>query len=496
MSRIRELLAKIGLYRLTAILLLIVVAYSFVAAFIGWLDFDPLAMLVTLLILVSVTTLLSWVFGNTLVGSVNPESPMITGMILFLILRPTLDGEELIWIGAAAVLAAISKFLIVWRARHIFNPVAISVSILTLFNLYPAAWWVANPYMLPVVAVVGLILWWRMARMRSTLLFWVAYFGGLAAAYYYLGASIQEALQIALYSSPIAFIASFMIIEPLTAAPRGKQRALLNLIAGLAMSLPLWLGEYMWWLSPEVVIVAVNLLAFLVSGRVGISLTLTRRVEVANSIFEYHFSPKRALKYQSGQFLELQLNHAADIRGNRRMFSLSSSPESSEISIAMRHEQPSSTFKLALAELQPGAEVVATGIAGDFIIPKSEPQLFIAAGVGITPFLSVLRGSDSARNVVLLYMVRSASEIAWADVLADAKITVLLRCPENPGNLPPSWRWIGNPPLTKAILRGNITDINKRRAYISGSSEMLRIVRKALRGTGVKGVKSDVFLGY
>jgi ferredoxin-NADP reductase len=74
------------------------------------------------------------------------------------------------------------------------------------------------------------------------------------------------------------------------------------------------------------------------------------------------------------------------------------------VRIALR-EGSQSTYKKALALVEPGQELAVTGVWGDFVLPAraSAPVLMVAAGIGVTPFASQLRDlrrSGEDRDVV------------------------------------------------------------------------------------------------
>src|SRR6185369_15796787 len=102
----------------------------------------------------------------------------------------------------------------------------------------------------------------------------------------------------------------------------------------------------------------------------------------------FWFRPERPVDYIAGQFTEIYLPHSgADSRGERRWFTLSSSPTDALVSITTQFiPTEGSTFKKELFGLRPGAALKLADPMGDFVLPKdpSIPLLFIAGGLGIT----------------------------------------------------------------------------------------------------------------
>ena len=101
---------------------------------------------------------------------VHTESAVITGLILALLFWPELTPWGLGVVALAAVLAALSKFVVAVRSRHVLNPAAagalVAGLVATLFGGFPAAWWVATPALLPVVALAALAVVLRTRRAR------------------------------------------------------------------------------------------------------------------------------------------------------------------------------------------------------------------------------------------------------------------------------------------------------------------------------------------
>ena len=119
-------------------------------------------------------------------------------------------------------------------------------------------------------------------------------------------------------------------------------------------------------------------------------------VEIINpGISTFWFHPPAHLRYEAGQFVELYLPHApADARGERREFSLSSSPHEPLIAFTTNFAfENGSSYKRALQDLAPGETVILNEPMGDFVLPK-DPAIslvFVAAGLGCTPFASMIK---------------------------------------------------------------------------------------------------------
>lgn len=119
--------------------------------------------------------------------------------------------------------------------------------------------------------------------------------------------------------------------------------------------------------------------------------------------------------FRSNQAIRLGLPHVEDPWGPARTFSLSSSP--SELDrIAVTVKMTGSPYKEGLRALRPGDAVTAIGPLGDLLYDPSRDSLFIAGGIGVTPFRGMIRFAADLpqhRRVRLLYSARVPEEFAF-----------------------------------------------------------------------------------
>src|SRR5579884_245909 len=140
----------------------------------------------------------------------------------------------------------------------------------------------------------------------------------------------------------------------------------------------------------------------------------------ADNIRTFFFKPEIPVQFTAGQYAEWSLPHPhADKRGAKRWFTISSSPNEPLLSITTKLDaEKGSSFKKRLFQLQPGYEATLNGPFGDFVLPKliQTPLIFVAGGIGITPFHSMLQWlaeTNETRPIKLLYAVRSEDEIIF-----------------------------------------------------------------------------------
>lgn len=140
-------------------------------------------------------------------------------------------------------------------------------------------------------------------------------------------------------------------------------------------------------------------------------------VEECGNIVTARFKPAsggKVFPYLPGQFLYVRVKNP-EIPGDEHPFTISSSPETRD-SVSVTVKQLGD-FSCALNHLKAGDAAIVDGPFGSFSYlkqPKAGSLCFLAGGIGITPFLSMLRSiaaNEPDREVVLLWGVRDASEL-------------------------------------------------------------------------------------
>lgn len=510
-------LGRVTMYRLVTIVLSVLVAIYVAFCATGVIDGlsakDPLIELVVLL---------GASYGSSrLLAALwrvrqHTESSVITALLLFFLYvpLPTHHLADLAWLAGAAILGNASKYVLAWRGRHVFNPAAAGAFLVVvgqelvgrqdrIFAIWQTA---ATERLFPFVVVGAFLVLWRTRRLDIGLVFIV-----LAAVLTVLrltdlasGQTFTEILKTTGYSYPIVFLAGFMLSEPLTLPPRRHQQLVVAAVTAVVFAYPSWIYLLtsnppdlgLLAVTPELSLLAGNLVAFAFARRRGLTLKLERRRQLTPETHELMFRAKHPVDFIPGQYAELTVPHAGpDGRGSRRTFSISSPPDADgRMSIALRVLEQSSSFKRALLALEPGAIVRGTGVGGDFVWPAdtSVPLLLVAGGIGITPFLSQLR-HHTDRDAVLVYGVASPAEVPFAEELAG--VQVVLVAPSRPDSLPQRWRFVAAPFLSAELIAGAVPDLANRRAYVSGPPAMVNAVRPGL-AKRCAGLCTDYFTGY
>ncbi len=208
----------------------------------------------------------------------------------------------------------------------------------------------------------------------------------------------------------------------------------------------------------------------------------------AGNIRTFFFKPERPVQYTAGQFAEWTLQHPnPDKRGIKRWFTISSSPSGEFVTITTKHAADKvSSFKRALFKLEPGDEMLMSDPMGDFVLPKliQTPLVFVAGGIGITPFHSILEwlaDVKEERPIKLLYGVNTEDEIIFQDTFSRVGIspTIIVNEPEA--------AWGGERGrLSADLIMGLGKPGEDALVYVSGPEPMVEMLEKDLKKAGLK----------
>lgn len=493
------ILNRFSMYRLSSITLACIWGFAVVLSVLGLLPYSPVALLASGSVLILAAYLSNILFAWLFNVQGHHESTFISALILFFIFSPTMTVVGLVTLALIAIIAMASKYILAVHGRHIFNPAAIAAVIISLTGITYTTWWVATPVLLPVTLACAFLILYKTRRLMLAGVFFAITIPIIVLTYVMNGQSVIEGLT-ALPSWPLLFFAGFMLSEPLTLPPRHWQQYLIAGIVAVLFAVPLHVGIISG--SPVLALVLGNAAAFFFSRRARLDLVFEGSRQLTPSTYEYIFRPKNPLTFIAGQYMEITVPHPhKDSRGIRRAFSIISAPDEPTVRFGIKmYDQPSS-FKRTLATLKRGSTVTGTGINGDFVLPGDTdiPLLFIAGGIGITPFISHLHDMkyhSHTRNITLIYAVTDINDIAYVADLHDSGIKVIIATNTNQPLPIPTWAHANTDRLTANEVATHVPDAASRRAYISGPPAMVDATKKIMRDLGVPHTKTDYFTGY
>ena len=229
-----------------------------------------------------------------------------------------------------------------------------------------------------------------------------------------------------------------------------------------------------------------------------------RRQETAD-VMSFTFDlADQSFTYRPGQYVNYELDSLAfpDERGPQRHFTISSSPTEKGI-LRFTTRMRGSGFKETLRHAPLGYELTAGMAAGRFVLPAGETRRhsFIAGGIGVTPFRSMLRYAVDAKepiHALMFYFNHSSAEIVFRHELEEIarqmptfSLVQVLSQPET--------GWTGERgKLDESLVRKYVPKADRSIYWISGPPAMVNAYQDLLKAIGVEeeAVRIDKFTGY
>jgi ferredoxin-NADP reductase len=230
------------------------------------------------------------------------------------------------------------------------------------------------------------------------------------------------------------------------------------------------------------------------------------RQEVAEGTIAFRFEKPASWTFKAGQCLDITLLDPpeTDAEGNTRTFSIASAPQEDTLMVATRARD--TAFKRVLNAMPPGSAVKIEGPSGSLTLHNNVKRtaVFLAGGIGITPFRSmVFRAAQErlAHRIFLFYSNRRPEDAPFLDELQALQ-------KQNPGyrliatmtEMAKSRRsWHGEVgPVDKEMLGRFLQDAVSPVYYVAGPPEMVNGIHATLNGAGVDDddIRAEEFAGY
>lgn len=233
---------------------------------------------------------------------------------------------------------------------------------------------------------------------------------------------------------------------------------------------------------------------------------LLDREEIADRTIAFFFQKPPGLEFTAGQFVDLMLIKPPEIdaAGSSRTMTIASAPFEDQLMFAMRMRD--TAFKRTMQNLPLGSEIMIDDPAGAFTLHRDSARtgVFIAGGIGITPFLSMIRQSVHDSLPHRLYLFFSNRRPEDAAFLAELQ-TLTVANPRY--SLIPTmtqmWlstaKWEGETGYVNAgMLAKHIGSIAGPAYYVAGPPPMIESMRQMLIEHGVdrNDINADPFDGY
>ena len=211
-----------------------------------------------------------------------------------------------------------------------------------------------------------------------------------------------------------------------------------------------------------------------------------RKQQLAPRVWEFFFRPESQLDYQAGQYVHIGLPDLRDARSSERTFTLTSTPDETALSFAVKFPEPHSAYKARLLELIEADAVTVSQAMGDLVLPRDSgrPLVFVAGGLGIASFVGMIKhlaATNENRPLTLLYG-HKPGESLYADSISALAAT--------------NYHEFVSP---HRIEIGDVLQDDVRTLYfISGSEPFTMGFRNQLleRGVAATNIVYDYFDGY
>lgn len=243
------------------------------------------------------------------------------------------------------------------------------------------------------------------------------------------------------------------------------------------------------------------------------SLKLKTRTEVAEGTLEFRFDKPAGMTFKTGQFMDLTLIDPpeTDAEGNVRGFSINSAPDDPELIFTTRLRD--TAFKRVIQSMSLGTELKVEGPFGDFTLHNkaSRPAIFLAGGIGITPFRSMLRRAaheELPHSLFLFYGNKRPEDAPFLDEFRELaqKNPNFTFIPTMDHVSDSQKEWSGetghiNYKLIEKYLKRNSSPEKEETTpiyYMTGPAGMVSALRKMLNEAGVDDddIRTEEFTGY
>lgn len=233
---------------------------------------------------------------------------------------------------------------------------------------------------------------------------------------------------------------------------------------------------------------------------------LTGKETVAKGTMLFRFAKPAGFAFAAGQTIDLTLIEPkeTDAEGNFRTFSITAAPSDPELAIATRMRD--TAFKRTLGGLSEGSEISLDGPFGSFTLHEnaSRPAAFLAGGIGITPFRSMIRDAAARglpHELYLFYSNRRPEDSAFlAELASHAKAHPQFHLVATMTDMEKSAQpWDGEQDyIDAAMLARHVPRSAAPVYYLAGPPAMVTALREMLKSAGISGddIRFEDFAGY
>ena len=237
------------------------------------------------------------------------------------------------------------------------------------------------------------------------------------------------------------------------------------------------------WVALAVAALASLAYSLLLARRASQHLYTVSAVEhPANNVVEIRLAPRgQPIRYQAGQFIYLSHDdrRVAVGRGEEHPYTLSSAPGEAGLRVAIKDLGDASR---AIQGIHRGSEVRITGPYGAFFPAQTRgPELWVAGGIGVTPFLGRARHLATLAQPVDIHMIYCVQDEARALFVEELR-QLMARIP---GFCLTVHYFYRDGPLAVDFVRYHCPDVSGREVYVCGPGPLLALARSVMFTNGV-----------
>lgn len=233
---------------------------------------------------------------------------------------------------------------------------------------------------------------------------------------------------------------------------------------------------------------------------------LIKKEEVAEGTMAFYLEKPAGFQFKPGQFANLTLLNPpeTDAEGNVRTLSIASAPFETDLMFATRMRD--TAFKRVLKAMPLGAEITLGGPFGSFTLhsDSSRPGIFVAGGIGITPFRSMILHASKNQlphRLQLFYSNRRPEDAAFLKELeAIQKENTRYKFIGTMTQMEKSkQKWEGRSGfIDRPMLSESLNEMKGSIYYVAGPPPLVTAVSETLAALSVNAddIRSEEFAGY
>ncbi len=233
---------------------------------------------------------------------------------------------------------------------------------------------------------------------------------------------------------------------------------------------------------------------------------LKDRRQVAERTMAFQFEKPEGFTFKAGQSIDMTLMNPpeTDREGNGRAFSIASDPDEALLLVATRMRD--TAFKRVLGTMPIGSQVKIEGPFGNLVLHNDQARagVFLAGGIGITPFRSILLRAARKQlphRLFLFYANRRPEDAPFLQELEALQrlnpsyIFIPTMTDMSRSDRP----WLGETGvINQEMLAKHLKSAAAPIYYMAGPPGMVEVMRTLLNGMRVDDgdIRTEEFAGY